>query len=110
MKAIRIYVDKLPDFADDQIECAYRGKPDTCMCGCSGEYYYTEKNREFAGTKRGYPIKDDEINDKQVKRIADMFRTSGSVENIDNYIFTLIRNDVQYTIYFIEPFKEKVVI
>ena len=83
----------------DDIVCAYIGEPNSCMCGCSGEYFYTSKNADIGGRERGYKVEVDEINDAKADKILKIFETGGHIENIDDYIFTLIRNDRQYTIY-----------
>lgn len=94
-----IEIKKEINLNPDDVICAYIGKPDSCMCGCSGEYYYTSKNAEQGGMERGYKVKLDEINDKQVLRVLTILESGGKIENLDDYIFTLIKNDKQYTIY-----------
>lgn len=50
----------------------YRGKDGACCCGCSGKHRYASVGRKVEGTKRGYAVKDEEVNDKYVKRIANV--------------------------------------
>jgi len=87
------------NFSPDDVICAYIGKPHACMCGCSGDYYYTSMNAERGGKERGYKVEPDEINDDKVNKILKVFEAGGRIENLDDYIFTLIRNERQYTIY-----------
>jgi hypothetical protein len=48
----------------------YKGRAGLCCCGCSGKHTYTNRDREKLGKLRGYPIQDDEINDKKVASIV----------------------------------------
>ncbi|OGM01486.1 hypothetical protein A3K72_01665 [Candidatus Woesearchaeota archaeon RBG_13_36_6] len=99
--------EKKVEFTEEQVESVYSGKPHVCMCGCAGTYYYSSKNREYASKDRGYKVTDDEVNDKMVKKILKLFEEfSGTIENIDNHIFTIITPSYrQYTICLV---KEKV--
>lgn len=54
---------------EESVVSVYSGKPG-CMCGCNGKYSYSEVHREFSTSDRGYEVTDDEINDKEVKRIT----------------------------------------
>lgn len=92
----------LPDLKD--ITKIYVGKPETCMCGCSGIYYYAKEYRELGGKERGYCVDDDEVNDAKIKRVLKKMATSEeSVDIIKNYIFTKVIGHRQYTIYTKEP-------
>jgi len=53
----------------EKVKSVYSGKDGHCCCGCSGTHSYASKHREAAGKSRGYPIKDDEVNDTQVTRV-----------------------------------------
>jgi hypothetical protein len=87
----------------EDVVTAYVGKPHCCMCGCSGEYYYQKAMQEYAGKRRGYPVSDDEINDKKVLRVFNKVikaQLAGiTVTNIKDYIFTAIIGKTQYTLY-----------
>jgi hypothetical protein len=71
---------EIPNPSLDQIETAYIGKPDTCMCGCAGDYFNPRDNPE------------------KVKSILHVIE-SGISENIEDYIFTRAIGNKQYTIY-----------
>jgi len=88
-------------FEIDDVECVYSGKPNTCMCGCAGKYFYSVKNREKASERRGYHVQDEELSDKFCIRVVKKFEVfSGDIENCDDKIFTIITSPTrQYTIY-----------
>ena len=92
---------KVIDVNPNNIEKLYIGKPHSCMCGCSGKYYYSSKHVEYAEKHRGYPISKDEINDDKINKMLNMFTLPNEPENIDDYIFTTITNDKQYTLYLV---------
>jgi hypothetical protein len=80
---------------------AYTGKPDRCMCGCSGKYTHTEINRALASKGRGYEVDDDEVNDKRVRTILKKIlnQPTGKIENDNNKIFSTVIGKTQYTLY-----------
>ena len=94
-----VKVAKEIDVKLEEICSAYSGEPYKCMCGCSGTHYYASSHRNFASEERGYSVRDDEINDAQVKRIFNLVNSSGGIENIDDYIFSIYTDTRQYTIY-----------
>ena len=92
----------MPKIKEEDILCVYIGEPERCRCGCSGEYYYLRANRKLAGKDRGYKIRNEEINDKQVKRVFNLFQKNSplsSIEIIDNYIYTMKKGYTEYSIY-----------
>jgi len=89
-------------FTPEDVSCVYVGKPNCCMCGCSGDYFYTSKNAAKAGQDRGYEVTEDEINDAKVNTVLELFEQSGRIENIYDYIFTKIIGGKRYTIYLIK--------
>lgn len=54
----------------DDVMSVYSGKADACCCGCKGKHTYASKMREAAGINRGYPVTDDQVNDRVVKMIV----------------------------------------
>ena len=98
---IETYVEKLPEFGYGTISSVYIGKPDTCMCGCAGKYYYSEVNQKWSGNDRGYEITDDEVDDKKVQRVINKINKNSPMEIqvLDGYIYTAIIGKTQYTIY-----------
>ena len=95
---------ELPEITPDQINTAYIGTPYKCMCGCAGNYAYTTANRDKSGEARGYAVSDDEVSDRKIRtRIDKMRKNQGvGIEVIDDYIFTMIINTRQYTLYLFE--------
>lgn len=76
----------------DRVVSAYRGKVG-CMCGCNGDYAYTSKYQDFASKDRGYPVSDDEVSDKKVRRrYNDIQELEGQVE----YTMGLSTNGIMY--------------
>lgn len=60
----------------------YSGKDGFCCCGCSGNHYYNSNLVKEASKNRGYQVGNDEINDKMVKRVLNIFKKT-SVKDID---------------------------
>lgn len=48
----------------DRVVSVYVGRAGACMCGCAGRHVYTTKHRELGQERRGYPIDDNEVDDK----------------------------------------------
>lgn len=59
----------LQSLAPTDVAHVYSGKAGKCCCGCSGKHSYALAHRAEAGEQRGYPIADDEINDREVTRV-----------------------------------------
>ena len=51
------------------VRSVYSGKAWSCCCGCSGTHSYASLLREEAGKDRGYPVTDDDVNDREVRRV-----------------------------------------
>jgi hypothetical protein len=91
----------LPEIDNGRINTAYIGKPNTCMCGCAGTYYYTKDGQVKSGEERGYKVTDDEVNDKKVQKIIKKIRKNEKlgIEVIENYIYTVIIGNKRYSLY-----------
>ena len=89
----------------EEVLTAYSGLTNSCYCGCSGKYYYTESTRKVAGKDRGYEVDDDEINEKMVLKIVNRVNASiGAdavyMEALGSDIYTVkISSKRSYTVY-----------
>jgi hypothetical protein len=66
------------------VASVYSGKAGACCCGCKGNHRYASKHREFAAKYRGYPISDDEVNDRQVAKVVGILNASDDAALLDN--------------------------
>jgi hypothetical protein len=57
-------------FKADFVRSVYSGKNGKCCCGCAGKHRYASALREEASKDRGYEVKDDEVNDRQVAKVV----------------------------------------
>ena len=64
----------------------YNGKIG-CMCGCLGKYKTTPSFRGLVEEQRGYPVDDDEVNERSVKIIAKKVLSNPSAVFEDNYAY-----------------------
>ena len=75
----------------EKVKSVYSGIDGKCCCGCSGKYSYASAHREAAGKERGYPIDDEDINDRTVKLIVGKVLKSGVAEQErDNLISAVV--------------------
>ena len=92
---------KLPDIKN--IHVVYTGRPNKCMCGCSGKYSYAKQYQKEESKRRGYSVRDDEVSEAIIKRVFKKMQVALSqgynIEVIKNYIWTTIIGNTQYTIY-----------
>jgi hypothetical protein len=64
-----------------QVKKVYSGRPG-CACGCRGKYYYSAFcDLEAAGKARGYPINNDEVNDRQITRVVNTINKYSAMAN-----------------------------
>lgn len=70
-------VEQLQRFAaltPEGVVSVYGGKPG-CACGCRGNHRYSSAHRELGSKRRGYSVDDDEVNDRQVKKVLNVLKT-----------------------------------
>lgn len=53
-----------------RVYSVYSGVVGGCTCGCSGNWRYASKFRDYASNDRGYPVGDDEVSDHSVSIIV----------------------------------------
>jgi hypothetical protein len=85
-------IQNLPKIEIGQVSSVYVGKPNSCMCGCSGKYSYTSINREWSGKNRGYKVDDEDINDMKVLRVIAKMKkheTEGIIQGVSYYDLTI---------------------
>lgn len=87
----KIEVREMPELALEQISAVYVGKPDTCTCGCAGEYIYPKVSQEYASENRGYAVTGDEVNDERVMRVIKRMAKHAS-EGVEVYIQSIGKN------------------
>jgi hypothetical protein len=96
-------INKLPILTLDDISNVYIGKPNLCMCGCSGTYFYNPANRELSQQRRGYDITDNEISLEKVTFVWNKLKKATDIEVVmgsdKEYIFSIIIGRKQYTLY-----------
>jgi len=54
----------------ESVTSVYSGKNGKCCCGCTGKHYTASAHRDLRSKTRGYPVGDDEISDKMVKKVV----------------------------------------
>jgi hypothetical protein len=90
-------VHEIP-FSVEQVKQAYRGKPNHCMCGCAGNYYYADvtKAEDWQLT-----IKEQDRNTRAIQNIYNKMKENANlgVGVIDGNIYTVVVGSTQYTIY-----------
>jgi len=59
----------LKDLTTAHVMSVYTGRDGACCCGCAGTHRYNSTMVEAAGKDRGYPVTQEEVNDKQVLRV-----------------------------------------
>lgn len=86
----------------EDVLCAYSGRKEGCRCGCLGKYYYRSDAKEIASKDRGYEVRDNECNDKMVKKVIKLISEADKVE-VDGNIFNIeMENGRVYTIYLLD--------
>src|SRR6185295_3252771 len=58
------------------IRSAYSGKARHCMCGCAGKHYYASAHRAEGSANRGYPVQDDEVDDRMIVRVLRLIQAN----------------------------------
>lgn len=66
---------QLGTLTPDDVMCVYSGKPG-CACGCRGKYSYNSRHAAKGSERRGYAVDDEDINDREVKRILGLLQAN----------------------------------
>ena len=95
MNTIKMKATPMPSieefkFKPEDVDKLYIGKPNLCMCGCSGKYYIPGE------TKAG---------DTKIFKAISFFETAEEIEHIDKKIFTRALETISYTLYFKKALK-----
>jgi hypothetical protein len=86
------------DLTTDDIISVYSGRNGACCCGCSGTHWYNSKYKALGSKSRGYAVKDEEVNDRQVKRILNIIKKADKVEDDYTCLATVVGNRL-YIVY-----------
>lgn len=86
------------DLQIDDVLSVYSGKNGACCCGCSGTHSYNSKYKDLGTKSRGYEVRDEELNDRQVKRVLNIIKKADKVDGDYNYIATVVKNRL-YIVY-----------
>lgn len=83
--------EQLMKIERDDVLYVYSGKANRCCCGCSGNYRYNSKYKDLGTKDRGYEVKDDEVNDKQVARVLTIMKNNADKleEDYDDNLFSV---------------------
>jgi DEAD/DEAH box helicase domain-containing protein len=65
---------KVEDLKVEDVISVYSGKDGACCCGCSGTHSYNSAYKDLASKRRGYEVKDNEVKDREVKRILNIIK------------------------------------
>ena len=93
---------EIATISTDKVASVYSGIDGRCCCGCAGNHSYNSKYANIGLQLRGYPIKPEEVSDRNVTRILNVLKKS-SLDQIniqDSYISTIIGKRI-YVVYFI---------
>jgi len=77
----------------------YRGKDGSCCCGCSGKHRYTKASAKSESKGRGYPVRDDEINDSYVRKITTFIWKNLDIADVQDSYVSVVKNGVLYIAY-----------
>lgn len=101
--AIAMAVKTKEDFLKTSVEdvlSVYSGKDGKCCCGCSGKHTYGTHRLQEVAKSRGYSISDDEVNDREVKRILNIVRKSDDSFSIGSNHVSCVVGKRLYIVYF----------
>jgi len=79
LEAVRAAVEALKV---EDVKSVYSGKAGKCACGCAGSHRSASAHRDSVGADRGYPVKDDEVNDRQVRKVVSVLKANADVVDV----------------------------
>jgi hypothetical protein len=84
------------------VASVYVGRAGRCCCGCSGRHRYAVAHRKASSKRRGYAVDNDEINDRQVKKVVGILEANPAAVDIHNGFISLEQGDKMYVAYFVK--------
>jgi len=75
---------------NNPVSSVYSGIDGKCCCGCSGKHYYASTHREWAQKKRGYAVKDEDINDRMIEKVIKIIENAEKIEDLGSCISTTV--------------------
>jgi hypothetical protein len=88
----------------EKVMSVYSGIDGKCCCGCSGKHTYASAHVRTGSRHRGYPVKDDEVNDRVVKRVVNKINRlidAGEPVSIDEDFVSAVVGRRVYIAYFV---------
>ena len=81
---MKLTKNDIPTLSRDRVLSVYTGRPG-CCCGCKGIHRYPSdpKLRALAGTRRGYEVSEDEVNDRHCTKVLNTLKANADKCNID---------------------------
>lgn len=67
----------------EQVMSVYSGRNGACCCGCAGTHSYASAHRDAGSKNRGYPVDDEDINDRQVTRVFNLIQKNAAIAQVD---------------------------
>lgn len=86
------------DLQVDDVLSVYSGRNGACCCGCSGTHSYNSKYKDLGTKRRGYEVKDEDVNDRQVRRVLNIIKKAEKVNEEYSYLATVVKNRL-YIVY-----------
>ena len=83
----------------DQVLSVYSGIDGKCCCGCAGKHSYNSSYIEEAGKERGYPIEQDEVNDRMVNKVIRLINEASELTDDMSDMKTIVVGQRVYIAY-----------
>lgn len=84
----------------DQVSSVYSGRANHCACGCAGIHRYNSKHIEQVNKNRKYPIKPDQVNDKQITRVLNAIKKhADKIDTNEDEIVSATVGNRMYIVY-----------
>jgi hypothetical protein len=93
----------IQDLGPSDIMSVYSGKAHRCCCGCSGKHSYNESHAYLAGVNRGYPVSEEEINNRMVTKVLRLIQANEEKiekrEPSDNHVAVIVGTRIYVAYY-----------
>lgn len=90
----------------EHVTSVYCGKVGACCCGCAGKHSYHAAKRAEASRRRGYRVTDDELNEREVKRVLDKVKHNvATAQYMEGDHIAVDVGNRTYTVYLSKAFR-----
>jgi len=95
-------LNSVSEVTTEVVRSVYSGKDGKCCCGCAGKHRYNSAHRVEGSRNRGYEVRDEDVSDREVKRILGLIKTNESIAEVCGEHAYVVLGNRLYILYLVD--------